>query len=150
MAHLPPWPFPPLCPSFGSGPFPLSSSSPTHHLSLLSATSPCSCLFFPRAFLALSFNLRLPICSVKSPGLSGRGQLSGSLRTSPGASPPLFQMLHVRLQLRSWTVSLLSCHRSSEALHSCKATEDSGGASTHLANTNRHLLSCQLILPNAA
>lgn len=114
--------FPPLCPSFGSGPFPLSLHPPQPTIfRILSATSPCSFLtFLPRAFLALLFNLDLLICSVKSPGLSGQGQLSGSLRPSPCKFSPFFRCSMSVFSFKLDCLSLVYATAPSEALHGCQ------------------------------
>ena len=110
-------------------------SSPTHHLWHIVTTSPRSCLFFPGAFLALFIYSWSPICSVKSPGLSGQGQLSGSLCPSPGASPLLFSDAPCPSSASGWTVSLLSMPPLLQALLGCQGHRGQWRASTHLANT---------------
>ena len=72
---------------------------------------------------------------MKSLGLSGQGQLSGSLCPSPGASPLLSSDAPCPSSASGWTVSLLSMPPLLQALHGCQGHRGQWRASTHLANT---------------
>lgn len=134
-AHLPPWPFPPLCPSFASGPFPLSSSSP----------APPSFAYWPATSLFLfilpqGFSCPFYLILI-SHLLSEKVQDYQDRASSLGPSHALllghllsFFLVPCPSSASSWTLSLSCLCRSSEALHGCLGHRGQW-ASTHLANT---------------